>query len=308
MPVKKVDKIWMNGKMVNWDDAQIHILSHVIHYGTSWFEGIRCYDTAKGSAIFRLDLHVRRLLDSLKIYRTPLPYNQAQIEQGILDTIQVNKMKACYIRPVAYRGYGDVGVNPTACPVDLAIAVWEWGAYLGPEALGNGIDVCISTWNRPAPNTFPTMAKAGGNYLLSQLMKVEAIQNGFAEAIALDVSGNLSEGSGENLFLVRDGILYTPHLASSLLPGITRASVMQLAREMGMEIKEGVLPRESLYIADEMFFTGTAAEITPIRSVDRTVVGAGKPGPVTLALQKAFFDIVSKANDPHNWLKFVYTK
>ena len=217
-------------------------------------------------------------------------------------------MKACYIRPVAYRGYGDVGVNPLACPVELTIAVWEWGAYLGPEALGNGIDVCVSTWNRPAPNTFPTMAKAGGNYLLSQLMKVEAIQNGFAEAIALDVSGNLSEGSGENLFLVRDGIMYTPHLAASLLPGITRSSVMQLAREMGIEIREGAMPRESLYVADEMFFTGTAAEITPIRSVDKNVVGTGKPGPVTMALQKAFFDIVTKANDPHNWLKFVYTK
>jgi branched-chain amino acid aminotransferase len=308
MPVKKVDKIWMNGNMVNWDDAQIHILSHVLHYGTSWFEGIRCYNTEKGPAIFRLDLHVRRLLDSLKIYRTPLPYNHAQIEQGILDTIRVNKMQACYIRPVAYRGYGDVGVNPIACPVDLAIAVWEWGAYLGAEALGNGIDVCISSWNRPAPNTLPTMAKAGGNYLLSQMMKMEAVQNGFVEAIALDVQGNLSEGSGENLFLVRDGIIYTPQIASALLPGITRASVMQMAREMGMEIREGVIPREFVYICDEMFFTGTAAEITPIRSVDRAVVGTGKPGPVTLALQKAFFDVVSKANDPHNWLKFVYTK
>lgn len=307
MPVKKVDTIWMNGKLVNWDDARIHVLSHVIHYGTSWFEGIRCYETKKGSAIFRLDKHVRRLIDSMKIYRTALPYTQEELEKAILETIRANAMKACYIRPVAYRGYGDVGVNPQGCPVDVAIAVWEWGKYLGPEALATGIDVCISSWNRPAPNTLPTMAKAGGNYILSQMMKLEAVQGGFVEAIALDVSGNLSEGSGENLFLVHDGVLYTPHLASSLLPGITRASVMKLARDLGYEVREGAIPREMVYVADEMFFTGTAAEITPIRSVDRAMVGSGKPGPVTLALQKAFFDIVEEANDPHHWLTFVYT-
>jgi branched-chain amino acid aminotransferase len=306
MPVQKVDKIWMNGKLVSWDDARIHVLSHVIHYGTSWFEGIRCYNTAKGSAIFRLDRHLQRLFDSVKIYRTEIPYTVTQVEEAVLETIRANKMQACYIRPVVYRGYGDVGVNPLGCPVDVTIAVWEWGSYLGPEALTNGIDVCVSTWNRPAPNTLPGMAKAGGNYILSQLMKLEAVQAGFAEAIALDVSGNLSEGSGENLFVVRDGVIMTPALSSSLLPGITRMSVIQMAREMGLEVREVSIPREMLYIADELFFTGTAAEVTPIRSVDRQKVGSGKPGPVTMRLQAAFFDIVRKANDAKGWLKFVY--
>jgi branched-chain amino acid aminotransferase len=296
----------MNGKFINWDDAQIHILSHVIHYGSSWFEGIRCYKTGKGSAIFRLDRHIRRLFDSTKIYRTPIPYTEPQIEKAILETIRTNKMQACYIRPIVYRGYGDVGVNPLTCPVDVTIAVWEWGSYLGPEALQNGIDVCISTWARPAPNTLPQMAKAGGNYILSQLMKMEAIQAGFHEAIALDVHGNLSEGSGENLFAVREGVLYTPQLSSSLLPGVTRASVMQLAEEAGIKVVITNLPREFVYVADELFFTGTAAEITPIRSVDKQLVADGKPGPITLKLQKTFFDIVKNGNDSHQWLKYVY--
>ena len=306
MPVKKVEKIWMNGKLVNWDDAHIHVLSHVIHYGSSWFEGIRCYQTARGPAIFRLDRHLRRLFDSVKIYRTEIPYTEQQVTGAILETIRVNKMKECYIRPVVYRGYGDVGVNPLTCPVDLTIAVWEWGSYLGPEALKQGIDVCVSTWNRPAPNTLPAMAKAGGNYILSQLMKVEALQAGFHEAIALDVHGYVSEGSGENIFAVRQGVLYTPPLSSSLLPGITRDSVIQLAEEAGYKVKETNIPREMVYVADELFFTGTAAEITPIRSVDHIKVGDGKPGPMTMNLQKAFFDIVKNANDRHDWLKFVY--
>jgi len=306
MAVKKVDKIWMNGKFIDWDDAHIHVLSHVIHYGSSWFEGIRCYNTAKGSAIFRLDRHIRRLFDSTKIYRTEIPFTAPQIEEAILSTIRANKMKACYIRPIVYRGYGDVGVNPLNCPVEMTIAVWEWGSYLGPEALTNGIDVCVSTWNRPAPNTLPQMAKAGGNYILSQLMKMEAIQAGFHEAIALDVHGNLSEGSGENLFAVREGVLYTPQLSSSLLPGVTRASVMQLAEEGGLKVVITNLPREFAYVADELFFTGTAAEITPIRSVDKQLVADGKPGPITLKLQKTFFDIVRNGNDTRDWLKFVY--
>jgi branched-chain amino acid aminotransferase len=305
MPVKKVDKIWMNGTLVNWDEANIHVLSHVVHYGTSWFEGIRCYDTAKGSAIFRLDKHVRRLFDSVKIYRTEIPYTEVQVTDAILQTIRANKMKACYIRPVVYRGYGDVGVNPMGCPVDITIAVWEWGSYLGAEALKSGIDVCTSTWARPAPNTFPGMAKAGGNYLLSQLMKLEAVQSGFSEAIALDVNGTLSEGTGENLFVVYQGKLLTPPLSSSLLPGITRMSVMQLADDLGYQVRETSIPREMIYIAEEAFFTGTAAEITPIRSVDRVVVGGGKPGPVTTALQHKFFDIVRAGDDPHGWLKFL---
>jgi len=306
MPIKKVEKIWMNGKLVNWDDATIHVLSHVIHYGSSWFEGIRCYETAKGSAIFQLDRHIRRLFDSVKIYRTEIPYTPKEIEEAILATIRANKMRSCYIRPVVYRGYGDVGVNPLPCPVDVTIAVWEWGSYLGPEALSQGIDVCISTWNRPAPNTLPAMAKAGGNYILSQLMKVEAIQGGYKEAIALDVDGNLSEGSGENLFVVKNGIIYTPPLTSSLLPGVTRYSVLQLAEEAGHKVRETSLPREMVYIADELFFTGTAAEVTPIRSVDNIKVGDGKPGPITMSMQKAFFDVVKNGNDTHDWLKFIY--
>ncbi len=305
MPVKKVDKIWMNGKLVNWDDAKIHILSHVIHYGSSWFEGIRCYETAKGTAIFRLDGHLRRLFDSTKIYRVEIPYSEAEIEDAILTTIRANEMKSCYIRPIVYRGYGDVGVNPLGCPVDVSIAVWEWGTYLGPDALSKGIDVCISTWNRPAPNTLPAMAKAGGNYVISQLMKVEAIKSGFTESIALDVDGNLSEGTGENLFAVRDGEILTPPLSSSLLPGITRASIIQLARDEGYKVTEMDIPREMVYIADELFFTGTAAEVTPIRSVDSIKVRNGKPGPITMKLQRMFFDIVKNGNDCHNWLKFV---
>ena len=306
MPVKEVDKIWMNGKLVKWHDAKIHVLSHVIHYGSSWFEGIRCYQTAKGPAIFRLDKHIRRLFDSAKIYKTEVPFSETQIENAILETIRANKMQACYIRPIIYRGYGDVGVNPLPCPVDVSIAVWEWGSYLGPEALTHGIDVCVSTWTRPAPNTFPTMAKTGGNYALSQMMKVEALQAGFKEAIALDVFGFVSEGSGENVFAVKDEVIYTPPISSSLLPGITRASVIKLATDAGFEVKETSIPREMLYVADELFFTGTAAEVTPIRSVDKVKVADGKPGRITMQLQSTFFDIVKNANDKYTWLKFVY--
>ncbi len=306
MAVKKVEKIWMNGSLVNWDDARIHVLSHVIHYGSSWFEGIRCYETAKGSAIFRLDRHLRRLFDSTRIYRTPIPYTEPQMEEAILQLIRANKMKACYIRPVVYRGYGDVGVNPLPCPVDVTIAVWEWGSYLGPDALTKGIDVCVSTWNRPAPNTLPAMAKAAGNYALGQLMKIDAIQAGFKEAIALDVNGYVSEGTGENVFLVKDGILHTPPLSSSLLPGVTRASIIQIAGDHGIPVRETQIPREMVYVADELFFTGTAAEVTPIKSVDRVQVADGKPGPITMKLQSSFFDIVKGGNDQHGWLKFVY--
>ncbi len=306
MAVKKVEKIWMNGSLVNWDDARIHVLSHVVHYGSSWFEGIRCYETMKGSAIFRLDRHLRRLFDSTRIYRTPIPYTEAQMEEAILQTIRANKMKSCYIRPLVYRGYGDVGVNPLPCPVDVTIAVWEWGSYLGPEALTKGIDVCISTWNRPAPNTLPAMAKAAGNYALGQLMKIDAIQAGFKEAIALDVNGYVSEGTGENIFLVKDGILHTPPLSSSLLPGVTRASVIQMAGDLAIPVREMQIPREMVYVADELFFTGTAAEVTPIRSVDRVPVADGTPGPITMKLQSSFFDIVKGGSDARGWLKFVY--
>jgi branched-chain amino acid aminotransferase len=305
MPIDKVEKIWMNGKLVNWDDARIHILSHVVHYGSSWFEGIRCYETKRGSAIFRLDAHLRRLYDSTRIYRAEIPYTEQQLIEAVQQTIAVNKLKACYIRPVVYRGYGEIGVNPLGCPVDVAIAVWQWGAYLGPGALEQGIDVCVSSWRRPAPDTSPSLAKSGGNYLNSQLIKMEALANGYVEAIALDVNGTISEGSGENLFVVRDKVLYTTPLISGILPGVTRASVITLAQELGYTLVEMAIPREMLYIADEAFFTGTAAEITPIRSVDKSVLGKGKAGPVTKSLQKAFFEVVRDGIDKHNWLMFV---
>ncbi|MGA3287881.1 MAG: branched-chain amino acid transaminase [Bacteroidota bacterium] len=305
MPVKKVEKIWMNGALVNWDDAKIHVLSHVVHYGSSWFEGIRCYDTKKGSAVFRLQEHVRRLFDSAKIYRAQVPYTESQVTEAIKQTIVANNLKACYIRPLVYRGYGDVGVNPSGCPVDVSIAVWEWDAYLGASALEQGIDVCVSSWRRAAPDTFPTLAKAGGNYLNSQLIKLEAIANGYVEGIALGVEGTVSEGSGENIFVIRENVIYTSPLSSAILSGVTRSSVVILAKELGYSIVEMAIPREMLYIADEIFFTGTAAEITPIRSIDKIVIGGGKAGPVTKKLQTAFFDIIRSGQDKHNWLTFV---
>jgi branched-chain amino acid aminotransferase len=306
MPINKVEKIWMNGKLVNWDDAKIHVLTHAMHYGSSWFEGIRCYDTKRGSAIFRLDAHLRRLQDSCKMFRAEIPFTAAQMTEAVKETIRVNKMKACYIRPLAYRGYGEVGVFPLGCPVDLMIAVWDWGAYLGSGALEEGIDVCVSSWSRPAPNTLPTMSKSGGNYLSSQLIKMEAVQAGYSEGIALDTFGYVSEGSGENIFLVRDGAIYTPPLTSAILPGVTRSAVQKLAEDAGYRIVEGLIPRDMLMVSDEIFFTGTAAEITPIRSVDKIPVGDGKPGPITKRLQAAFFDVVKNANDKYHWLDFVY--
>ncbi|MBE0558103.1 MAG: branched-chain amino acid transaminase, partial [Proteobacteria bacterium] len=269
MPVSKSQSIWMNGVLVPWDDAKIHILSHVVHYGSSWFEGIPCYDTKKGSAVFRLDAHIRRLFDSVKIYRSQISYSKRQIEEAILETVRANGLKACYIRPLVYRGYGEIGVNPTGSPVEVAIAVWEWGAYLGKEALERGIDTGVASWQRPAPNTVPTMAKAGGNYLNSQLIKLEALAAGYAEGIALDFFGNVSEGSGENIFLVRDRTVFTPPISAALLPGVTRSVVMTLVRDMGYPLVEMNIPREMLLTVDEVFFTGTAAEITPVRSVDR---------------------------------------
>ena len=306
MAVKKVDKIWMNGKLVGWDDANIHILSHVVHYGSSWFEGIRCYNTKKGPAIFRLDKHLARMYDSAKIYGTEIPYSVEQMEEAIKETIRANKLRSCYIRPIIYRGYGDVGVNPLGCPVDAAIAVWEWGTYLGPGALEEGIDVCVSTWRRPAPDTMPTMAKVGGNYMNSQLIKLEALAKGYVEGIALDWFGNVSEGSGENIFLVRNGAVYTPPLSAAILPGVTRESVITIVKETALELHEENVPRELLSIANEVFFTGTAAEVTPIRSIDNIPVGSGKPGPVTRKIQQMFFDIVKNANDPWDWLSYVY--
>ena len=300
-------KIWMNGKLVDWKDATIHIASHVIHYGSGVFEGARCYATPKGSACFRLEPHMRRLMESAKIYRMEYSIDLQAWMNAVLDVIRVNEMKACYIRPILYRGYETLGVNPLGNPVDAAIMVWDWGAYLGAGALEDGVDVKISSWTRMAPNTLPAMAKGTANYANSALIKMEAVLDGYSEAIALDVNGNLSEGSGQNLFIVRDGAIYTPPLGSSILGGITRDSVITLAREAGYTVTECVLPRESLYVADEVFFVGTAAEVTPVRSVDKIKVGMGKPGSVTKALQTAFFKVINgEVPDRHGWLTYVY--
>ena len=296
-------KIWMNGKLIDWKDANIHIASHVIHYGSAVFEGARCYKTPKGSAFFRLGAHMRRLYDSARIYRLDYDVDCETLTRGVIDTVVANGLEACYIRPLIYRGYNTLGVNPLPCPVEAAILVWEWGAYLGPEALEKGVDVKVSSWTRSAPNTFPAMAKTVANYANSGLIKMEAVLDGYAEGIALNPDGLLSEGSGQNLFLVRDDVLHTPPLAASVLPGITRDSIMTLAKDQGLTVIEQDLPRESLYVADEVFFCGTAAEITPIRSVDKIQVGAGRRGPITTALQTAFFDYINGVvPDRHGWL------
>jgi branched-chain amino acid aminotransferase len=300
-------KVWMNGSLVDWADAKIHVASHVVHYGSGVFEGARCYATPRGSACFRLDAHLQRLYDSAKIYRMEPRVGYDELHEAVLDTIRVNEFKACYIRPIFYRGYHTLGVNPFPCPVDAAILLWDWGAYLGQDALTNGVDVCVSSWSRSAPNTFPTLAKSTANYANSSLIKMEAIVEGYSEGIALDTFGYLSEGSGQNLFLVRDNILYTPPLTASILPGITRNSVLALARDLGYKVGEEMLPRELLYIADEAFFAGTAVEITPIRSVDKITIGNGRRGPITEAIQQAFFDVINgEAHDRHGWLTYVY--
>ena len=300
-------KSWMNGTLVEWKDATIHVGSHVVHYGSGVFEGARCYATPKGSACFRLDAHMRRLQNSAKIYRMEYPLDLTGWQNAVLDLVRVNQLKACYIRPIVYRGYAELGVNPLTCPVDAAILLWEWGAYLGKEALEQGVDVKVSSWSRLAPNTLPALAKSTANYANSALIKMEVMADGYSEGIALDVSGNISEGSGQNIFVVRDGIIFTPPLGSSVLGGITRDSVMTLARDLGYTVTETVLPRESLYIADEAFFVGTAAEVTPIRSVDKITVGSGRRGPITEALQRAFFDVINgEVPDTHGWLSYVY--
>jgi branched-chain amino acid aminotransferase len=296
-------KIWMNGTLVDWKDATIHVGSHVVHYGSAVFEGARCYETVSGPACFRLDAHMRRLIDSARIYRMDSPYDAQTLIDATVNLIQVNGFKACYIRPIVYRGYDSLGVNPFPCPVDVAIMLWEWGAYFTKEAIEEGLDVKVSTWARMAPNTLPAMAKSVANYANAQLIKMEAVVEGFEEGIALDTQGNLSEGSGQNLFLVRDGIIYTPPIGSSVLSGITRDSVITIAKELGFEVREQTLPREMLYIADEVFFVGTAVEVTPIKSVDRITIGRGRRGPVTEAVQQQFFRVVKgEAPDTHGWL------
>jgi branched-chain amino acid aminotransferase len=300
-------KIWMNGSLVDWADAKIHVASHVVHYGSGVFEGARCYDTPRGSACFRLDAHVQRLFDSAKIYRMEPGISYDEMYAAVLETIRANEMKACYIRPIVYRGYHTLGVNPFPCPVDTAILLWDWGAYLGQDALDNGVDVRVSSWSRSAPNTFPTLAKTSANYANSSLIKMEAIAEGYSEGIALDTFGYLSEGSGQNLFVVRQDVIYTPPITASILPGITRDSVLKIAKDLGFKVREEMLPRELLYIADEAFFAGTAVEITPIRSVDKIPIGNGRRGPITEAIQQAFFDIINgRAPDKHGWLEFVY--
>ena len=299
-------KIWIDGNMVDWKDAKMHVLSHVVHYGTSVFEGIRAYKNENGVAVFHLKEHVQRLFDSAKIYKIDIPYTQEEIEEAILETVRVNDLNGCYIRPIAFRGYGELGVNPLNCPVNVVIAAWEWGSYLGEEGMANGVDIGVSSWRKPAPDTFPALAKCGANYMNSQLAKLEAIDNGFDEAIMLDYEGHVSEGSGENIFLVEGEKLFTPAMSSSNLKGITRDSIMTVARDLGYEVIEEVISRERLYAADEVFFTGTAAEVTPIRSIDHRTIGIGKRGPIAEKLQKSFFDIVeAKVEDKYGWLSYI---
>jgi branched-chain amino acid aminotransferase len=308
MPIPATQFIWFNGKLVPWEKATVHVLSHALHYGSSVFEGVRAYETPKGVAIFRLRDHTRRLFDSAKIYRIPMPFSPEQLNEACRQVIAANDLKrGAYLRPVVFRGYGEIGVTPKhEPPTEVAVAAWEWGKYLGAEAEEQGVDACISSWQRVAPNTLPALAKAGGNYLSSYLIGAEARRLGFAEGIGLSADGTLSEGSGENLFLVKDGVLLTPALAHSVLGGLTRDSVMRLARERGIEVKECAIPRELLYIADEAFFTGTAVEITPVRSVDRLNIGSGKRGPITETLQKAFFGLFTgKTQDKWGWLDYV---
>ena len=299
-------KIWFDGNMVDWKDANIHVLSHVVHYGTSVFEGIRAYKNENGIGVFRLKEHVQRLFDSAKIYKIEIPFTQEEIEEAILETVRVNELDGCYIRPIVFKGYGELGVDPSNCPVNVVIAAWEWGSYLGEEGMANGVDIGVSSWRKPAPDTFPALAKCGANYMNSQLAKLEAIDNGYDEAIMLDYEGHVSEGSGENIFLVEGEKLFTPSMSSSNLKGITRDSVMTIARDLGYEVVEEVISRERLYAADEVFFTGTAAEVTPIRSIDHRTIGIGRRGPISEKIQTAFFDIVeAKSEDKYNWLSYI---
>jgi branched-chain amino acid aminotransferase len=307
MPFEEVKKIWMNGRLVDFADAKIHVLTHAIHYGSGLFEGIRCYATKQGPAIFRLNDHTRRMFDSCKIYRMEIPFSFDEINRACTDIVQANEFEDCYLRPLVYRGFHSLGVFPGSCPVDVVVAAWRWGKYLGPEALEEGVDVRVSSWNRMAPNTFPALAKATGNYMNSILIRQEAALDGYSEGIALDVQGYVSEGSGENIFIIRDGKIYTPPLGASILGGITRDSCIRIARDFGYEVIETVIPREMLYIADEVFFTGTAAEVTPIRSIDRISIGNGRRGPITERVQKEFFAyIAGEIPDRYNWLTPVY--
>nr|WP_129648687.1 branched-chain amino acid transaminase [Peristeroidobacter agariperforans] len=306
MPISAAKHIWYNGKLVPWEKATVHVLAHALHYGSTVFEGERAYPTPNGPVIFRLKDHTRRLFDSAKIYSIEIPYTPEQISAACKEIINVNGLtNGAYLRPFAFRSYGEIGVAPKiAPPIDTVVAAFEWGSYLGSEGLENGVDVMVSSWQRLAPNTIPALGKAAGNYLSSQLISMEAKRLGFAEGIGLGVDGTVSEGAGENLFVIRDGVIYTPGLANSILQGITRDSIITLARSHGFEVREQPLPREFLYLADEIFMTGTAAEITPVRSVDKINVGAGKRGPITEAIQTAFFGLFTgKTADKWGWLE-----
>jgi branched-chain amino acid aminotransferase len=303
MAMNKADWIWYNGQLVPWDEAQVHVAAHALHYGSSVFEGIRAYATDDGPAVFCLDPHVDRLFNSAKVYRMEIPYTKQEITQAIMDTVKANGHGACYIRPLVFRGFDSLGVDPRSCPVEATIITMEWGRYLGPEAIEQGVDVGVSSWQRMSPNTFPAAAKIGGQYINSQLIVMEAKNHGYTEGIALDANGFVSEGSGENIFVVKDGRILTPPLASSILQGVTRRCVVTLAQDVGYEVQEELIPREVLYMADEVFFTGTAAEITPIRSIDHIPVGEGRRGPVTGRLQTEFFGITGgQMPDRHGWL------
>ena len=304
--IREANWIWRDGAVIPWRDANLHLLSLAVQFGSSVFEGVRCYATPRGPAIFRWQEHLRRLFDSCRIYRMVPEWTAEQLTAATAALITRNELDACYIRPMVLRGYGDAGMMPAVSPIETFIACWPWGTYLGDGALEQGVDVCVSTWQRPAPNTFPALAKAAGHYNNAQLIKMEAMANGYVEAIALAPNGLVSEGSGQNVFLVRDGILRTTAVDGTILSGITRASIITLARDLGIEVERGAIPREMLYTADEVFFTGTAAEVTPIRSIDRIEIGAGSAGPVTRVLQKRFLDIVhGRAADDHGWLTHV---
>jgi branched-chain amino acid aminotransferase len=304
--IVEAEWIWKDGEFVRWKDANVHLLSLAVQFGSSVFEGIRCYETARGPAVFRLNEHMRRLQDSCRVYRMELRWSAAELAEACKATVARNGFSSCYVRPMVLRGYGPAGMNPVNCPIDTYVPAWPWGTYLGADALEAGVDVCVSSWQRPEPNTFPALAKAAGNYNNAQLIKMEAVANGYAEAIALGPSGLVSEGSGQNLFLVRDDVLITPVLDGTSLAGITRDSVLTLARDLGIPVQQKEVPRETLYTADELFFTGTAAEITPIRSVDRISVGAGRTGPVTRELQKRFMQTVhGEIEDRYGWLSHV---
>src|SRR5271157_181898 len=308
MSIKATEYVWHNGQLIPWDDAKLHVMAHVVNYGSSLFEGIRCYHTVKGPAIFRLRDHMQRLVQSAKIYRIELDYSLDELCHAAVELVGANKVSPCYVRPIVLRGYGQVGVNPFNSPTEVYIANYEWGKYLGSPD-DDGVDVCVSSWTRLAPNTMPTMAKAGANYMNSQLIKMEAVANGYSEGIALDVNGYVSEGSGENVFVVHKDRIYTPPLGNSVLPGITRNSVLHIAQDLGISTIEQVLPREMLYLADEVFFSGTAAEITPIRSVDKIKVGKGAVGPITRTIRSEFYAIVNgKVEDRHGWLTPVPVK